>query len=51
MDDAERWLDVEEPLDAINPLGPDRFVVRPVNRAVNKVSEKNIDAIEAPAKP
>jgi putative SOS response-associated peptidase YedK len=51
LDDAERWLDVEVLLDAVNPLGPDRFVVRPVNRAVNKVSEKKIDAIEAPAKP
>jgi putative SOS response-associated peptidase YedK len=51
LNDAERWLDVEVPLDAVKPLGPDRFVVRPVNRAVNKVSEKNIDAIEAPAKP
>jgi len=27
-------------LDAVNLLGPDRFVVRRVNRAVNKVSEK-----------
>jgi hypothetical protein len=28
-------------LDAVNLLGPDRFVVRRVNRAVNKVSAKN----------
>jgi hypothetical protein len=33
-------------LDSVNPLGPERFVVRAVNRAVNKVSEKNIEAIE-----
>jgi hypothetical protein len=26
--------------------GPERFAVRAVNRAVNKVSEKNIDAVE-----
>jgi hypothetical protein len=49
LDDAEQWLDLEVPLDAVHPLGPDRFVVRAVNRAVNKVSEKDIDAIEAPA--
>ena len=49
LDDAEKWLDVDAPLDAVCPLGPDRFVVRPVNRAVNKVSEKDIAAIEAPA--
>jgi len=46
LDDAEQWLDVELPLDSVNPLGPERFVVRAVNRAVNKVSEKNIEAIE-----
>jgi putative SOS response-associated peptidase YedK len=49
LDDAEKWLDVDVPLDAVRPLGPDRFVVRAVNRAVNKVSEKDIAAIEAPA--
>jgi putative SOS response-associated peptidase YedK len=49
LDDAEKWLDVDVPLDAVRPLGPDRFVVRPVNRAVNKVSEKDLAAIEAPA--
>ena len=49
LDDAEQWLDVEVPLDAVNPLGPERFAVRPVNRAVNKVSEKNIEAIERAA--
>jgi putative SOS response-associated peptidase YedK len=46
LDDAEEWLNLEVLLDAIKPLGPDRFVVRPVNRAVNKVSEKSIEAIE-----
>jgi putative SOS response-associated peptidase YedK len=44
--DVEPWLDVETPLDDLSLLGPDHFVVRPVNRAVNKVSEKNIEAIE-----
>ncbi len=48
LNDVDRWLDVEVPLDAVNLLGPDRFTVRVVNRAVNKVSEKNIEAIEAP---
>lgn len=46
LDDAEQWLDLDVPLDAVAPLGPERFAVRAVNRAVNKVSEKNIDAIE-----
>jgi putative SOS response-associated peptidase YedK len=40
------WLDLDTPLDHLRPLGPDRFVVRPVNPAVNKVSEKNLAAIE-----
>ena len=48
IDDPERWLDPNTTLDDIAPLGPEAFVVRPVNRAVNKVSEKDIDAIEAP---
>jgi putative SOS response-associated peptidase YedK len=43
--DVEPWLDLDTPLDDVRPLGPDRFVVRAVNPAVNKVSEKNIDAI------
>jgi len=46
LDDAERWLDLDVDLDALNPLGPDRFAVRAVNPAVNKVAEKDIDAIE-----
>ncbi|MEA2950927.1 MAG: hypothetical protein QOJ96_447 [Alphaproteobacteria bacterium] len=46
LDNAETWLDPRTPLDGIKPLGPDRFIVRAVNPAVNKVSEKNIDAIE-----
>jgi putative SOS response-associated peptidase YedK len=48
LNEVESWLDVDVPLAALNPLGPDRFAVRPVNRAVNKVSEKDIEAIEAP---
>jgi putative SOS response-associated peptidase YedK len=49
LTDVEQWLDVDVPLDALHPLGPDRFAVRAVNRAVNKVSEKNLETIEAPA--
>jgi putative SOS response-associated peptidase YedK len=48
LSDVERWLDVEAPLQELHPLGPDRFTVRAVSRAVNKVSEKNNEAIEAP---
>ena len=47
VDDPERWLDTKATLDDAMPLGPEHFEVRPVNRAVNKVSEKNIEAIEA----
>jgi len=47
--DAKRWLNLDTPLDDVDPLGPERFAVRAVNRAVNKVSEKNIDAIERAA--
>jgi putative SOS response-associated peptidase YedK len=47
LDDFEPWLDLDTPLDEIVPLAPDEFTVRPVNRAVNKASEKNIEAIEA----
>jgi putative SOS response-associated peptidase YedK len=47
--EVESWLNVETPLDDLRPLGPDHFVVRAVNGAVNKVSEKNIDAIEPAA--
>jgi hypothetical protein len=39
-------LNLDTTLDDVDPLGPERFAVRAVNRAVNKVSEKNIDAIE-----
>jgi putative SOS response-associated peptidase YedK len=46
LDNAEAWLDAETPLDGIEPLGPEGFNVRRVNPAVNKVSEKSIDAIE-----
>jgi putative SOS response-associated peptidase YedK len=49
LDDAERWLELDAALEALDPLGPDRFAVRAVNPAVNKVAEKNIDAIERAA--
>jgi putative SOS response-associated peptidase YedK len=47
LDDPEKWLDPDATLDDIAPLGPKAFEVRPVNRAVNKPTEKNLDAIEA----
>jgi putative SOS response-associated peptidase YedK len=46
LDEVETWLDPDTPLGAVAPLGPDQFTVRPVNRAVNKVSEKSLEAIE-----
>jgi putative SOS response-associated peptidase YedK len=46
LDDVETWLDPDTPLGAVAPLGPDQFTVRPVNRAVNKVSQKSLEAIE-----
>jgi putative SOS response-associated peptidase YedK len=49
LEDPEAWLDPGSALDDIIMLGPDRFRVRPVNPAVNKVAEKNIDAIERAA--
>jgi putative SOS response-associated peptidase YedK len=45
--DPEKWLNPEATLDQAAPLGPMELEVRPVNRAVNKPTEKNIDAIEA----
>jgi hypothetical protein len=36
-------------LDDVDPLGPERFAARAVNPAVNKVSEKNIAAIDRAA--
>jgi len=47
--DVEGWLNLDTTLDDVDPLGPERFAVRAVNPAVNKVSEKNIDAIERAA--
>ena len=48
LDDPNTWLQKSErPLDAIRALPPARFGVRPVNRAVNRVSTKDIAAIEA----
>jgi putative SOS response-associated peptidase YedK len=47
LDEVERWLNVETHLDGIEPLAPEYFAVRPVNRAVNKISEKDLKAIEA----
>jgi putative SOS response-associated peptidase YedK len=46
LDDVETWLDPDTPLGAVAPLGPDHFTVRRVNRAVNRVSEKSLEAIE-----
>ena len=33
-------------LDCLRPLGAEQFTVRKVNPAVNKVSEKSIEAID-----
>src|SRR5439155_15930534 len=49
LGDVERWLNLDTTLDDVDSLGPERFGVRAVNPAVNKVSEKNIDAIERAA--
>ena len=46
LDDPRMWLDLDKKLDEVKPLGPARFGVRPVNRAVNRATEKNIEAIE-----
>jgi putative SOS response-associated peptidase YedK len=47
LDDVDGWLDSDRPLDDMKPLGPEAFAVRPVNRAVNKPSEKDIENIES----
>jgi putative SOS response-associated peptidase YedK len=44
LGDLERWLNLDTTLD-----DAERFAVRAVKPAVNKVSEKNIDAIELAA--
>lgn len=47
LTNPEEWLGPNTALDDLAALGPDEFVVRPVNRAVNKVSTKDLAAIEA----
>jgi len=47
LDEIESWLDLDKPLDDIRPVGPEEFVVRPVNPAVNKAAEKDISNIES----
>jgi putative SOS response-associated peptidase YedK len=49
LGEVEAWLDLDTTLDDLRPLGPGQFAVRAVNPAVNKVSEKNIEAIERAA--
>ena len=49
LGEVEGWLDLDTTLDDLRPLGPEQFTVRAVNPAVNKVSEKNIEAIERAA--
>jgi putative SOS response-associated peptidase YedK len=51
LDDVDLWLDSNQPLDDMKPVGPEAFVVRPVNRAVNKPSEKDIENIESDPEP
>jgi len=49
LDEHKTWLaKSDNPLDQIQPLPLDMFAVRRVNPAVNKVSTKDIAAIEAP---
>lgn len=47
VENPEAWLDPATPLDGIQPLALEKYRVRPVNRAVNKVGEKDIAKIEA----
>lgn len=48
VDDPLPWLQTSaQPLDTLQPLGPEMFEVRPVSIAVNKVSEKDLSKIEA----
>jgi putative SOS response-associated peptidase YedK len=49
LGDLERWLNLDTTLDDVDPLEPERSAVRAVKPAINKVSEKNIDAIERAA--
>jgi putative SOS response-associated peptidase YedK len=49
LGDLERWLNLDTTLDDVDPVKPERFAVHAVKPAVNKVSEKNIDAIERAA--
>src|SRR5262245_11653234 len=51
LDDVKGWLDSDKPLDDMKPLGPEAFVVRPVNPAVNKPSEKDLEKIESASAP
>ena len=41
LGDVERWLNLDTTHD-VDPLGPERFAVRAVNPALNKVSEKRL---------
>ncbi|KRR06462.1 hypothetical protein CQ12_16680 [Bradyrhizobium jicamae] len=45
VDDPENWLDPDTSLDDADPLPPEAFVVRVVNRAVNQVGEKDLNTI------
>jgi putative SOS response-associated peptidase YedK len=47
--EVDAWLGLDSSLDDLRSLAPDRFVVRAVNPAVNKVSEKNLAAIDRAA--
>jgi putative SOS response-associated peptidase YedK len=47
LDDPETWLKPDTTLDDITPLGPEEFTVRPVSRAVNKPTEKDVRKIDA----
>jgi putative SOS response-associated peptidase YedK len=51
-DKVETWLDLsnESPLDENLLLNPDEFTVRPMDRAMNNVRQKDLTAIDPEAK-
>jgi putative SOS response-associated peptidase YedK len=50
IDNPAQWLaPLDKPLDILHQVPDADLAVRPVNRALNRVTEKNLAAIEAPA--
>lgn len=46
LDDAAAWTDRDNPLDTVQPLPAEAFRVRPMNRAMNKPTVKDLALIE-----